>query len=144
MSRKNQTELFRQFENKGKYKSTSFIFSIISVFFLVIDIALCVINFPYVKQVFSISIILSLISIVVYVIFEQKLENVQKYILYLEDRSILSIRNIKRCLNEKERIRISREIERYSSLNKEYKLINRISLDTLLKLRESLEMNKGV
>ena len=137
MNRMNEIELFRLFENKGKYKSTSIIFSIISIFFLVIDITLCIVNFPYVRPIFNISIILSLVSIVIYVVFEQKLENVQKYILYTEDKNILNNKNIEKCLSKREVFKIEKEKEKFN----ERKLINRISLDTLIKLKETLEIN---
>lgn len=145
MNRKVEKQFLSLFEKKGKYKSTTTIFSIISIFFLVIDIVLCVINFPYVRPVFNISILLSLISIIIYVIFEHKLENVQKYILYLENKNILDEKNINRCLKEKEIIKIKRKKEKYQLIKeKEIKLINKIPLNTLIELRECLEMNNEI
>lgn len=139
MKNKGEKEIYNLFEKKGKYKSVSNIFSIISILFLITDILLCIINFPYVRIIFNVSIILSLISIMTYVIFDYKLESTQKHILYLEDKNILNDKNIKKCLNEKEIIKINKDKEKYNDI----KLINKISLDILIRLRENLEIENN-
>ena len=139
MKNKGEKEIYNLFEKKGKYKSVSNIFSIISILFLITDILLCIINFPYVRIIFNISIILSLISIITYVIFDYKLESTQKHILYLEDKNILNDKNIKKCLNEKEIIKINKDKEKYNDI----KLIDKISLDVLIRLRENLELENN-
>lgn len=136
-----QDLMFYLFEEMGKCRSMVNVFSIVSILFLIIDIILCIVSFPYLKTFFNISILFSLFSIILYIVYDYKLESIQKYIIYIENKNILNLKNIKKCLNEKEFIKLNKEIEKYSSLKEEKKLINKISLDMIIKLKDCLEID---
>ena len=69
MKRKTEKEILGLFEKKGKYKTMTIIFSVVSIMMLLIDIMLCIVNFPFVKFIFNSSILLSLsLNIIIYLV----------------------------------------------------------------------------